>query len=140
MVKVLGQETVHSFTANRAITRATVSAVKPAALGRKFYKNETPLTVGIGPSTHSTTGSNCKKILEIEESMLHSVLSSCFKDGVYIPPTIQPKHRMFFAIDNFYLARDTKDEKDQWHFTIITLFQNTTAALKPYLQANEFTL
>ena len=68
--------------------------------------------------------------------MLHFVLLNCFKDDVYFPPTIHPEHRMFFAIDNFDLARDTEDGKDQWHFTIITLFQNKTAALNPYLQAN----
>ena len=105
MVKVLGQEMVHSFSANRAMKRAT--AGKPAAaLCRKFYRNETPLTVGIGLSTHATTGSkkvitnlsdlavsnNYKNILEIEESMLNFVLSSCFKDGVYIPPTNHPEH------------------------------------------------
>ena len=37
--------------------RATVSEEKPAAaLGQKFYRNQTPLTIGIRLSTHYTTG------------------------------------------------------------------------------------
>ena len=119
-------------------------------MGRKFYRNETPLTVGIGLSIHSTTGSrkvvekvsdlalvnNYSKVLSIQESMLQYVLTSCFENGVFIPPTIILDTRIFCALNNFDLSRDTKDGKSQWHFTVITLFQNASKALDPYLQAS----
>lgn len=79
-------------------------------------------------------GINYQKALDIEESMLQYVLANCIKvNGVYVPPTIDLNFRTFFAIDNFDLSRDTKDGKIQWHFTIITLFQNSWTAINPYL-------
>ena len=128
-VKVLGQEMVHRFTANRAMKRATVSAETPAAaLGRKFYRNETPLTIGIGESKdyHSTTGSkkvitklsnlavsnNYKKFLGLKSPCCTLCCRDVSKSG-FISRQLIIQNIAFFTIDNFDLVQDTKDGKDQ---------------------------
>ena len=108
---------------------------------RRFYQNETAVSVGLGLSIYGKTRSKkiikdladlnivCKykKIKEIEDCMYDYVCRrNVDTDGVYIPDNISKSTRPFFAIDNADFKRDSKDGKGELHATLITVFQNKT--------------
>ena len=104
-----------------------------------FYQNkQTPFNVGLGLYIHEKTRSkelidslsqlnlciNYQKILRIETSIGNAVCDRIVeKNGIYVPPSVQIGHLLYFAVDNTDFRNNTCDGKNEFRGIIATVHQ-----------------
>ena len=141
-VNIISQLVSTSFKSNKSVRESTINFVEKHAIKkqRRFYLNDTPVTVGLGILLHGSTGMRgivedtsdlnitCKyqTIKKIEAKMLEDVkTNNITESGIYIPKNMSLSVRPYFAIDNTDFQRSSKDGKGELHGTLIVMFQNS---------------
>ena len=152
-VSILSQLVAVNFKSNKSVRESTVDFVNTNEIKkqRKYFQNQTPVSVGLGMLLHGSTGMRsivddtsdlnitCKYqiIKKIECEMLKEVKKcNVTDDGIYIPRNMSLSIRPFFAVDNTDFQRSSKDGKGELHGTLIVMYQNNPEPVGIHINFN----
>ena len=134
MISVISQVLMQAVKTKRQVQYNP----KDGSDGSTYNTKETPLSVGLGLFLHQRTRSkeivdmlstlnlSCtyKKVLSIKESIVKEVTEQMENNNsVYVPSSISPNNRLYFAIDNTDVQVDTPDGRGQLHGTAQVIYQ-----------------
>ena len=153
-IKTIADVILQAFKSGRQVAHTPKSSSTEFRTQRDW-----PLQLGIGVAVHQSTRSkhlvnllhgyglsvDYARILRLETQLAHSIAAKTTKEGLYVPPTLQQGHFIFFAIDNSLTSTRTLQMGNIQHMLLQLPFfskhlkvTRDSQSLQPNQPANNF--